>query len=31
MDKEKFCKSLSGVKYKNRNPIKYYSELNKCE
>ena len=30
-DKEKFCKSLSEVKYKNRNPIKYYSELNKCE
>ena len=30
-DKEKFCKSLSGIKYKNRNPIKYYSELNKCE
>lgn len=31
MDKEKFCKSLSRIKYKNRNPIKYYSELNKCE
>jgi len=30
-DKEKFCESLSGIKYKNRNPIKYYSELNKCE
>jgi|TARA_B110000037_G_C16965137_1_gene442633 hypothetical protein len=30
-DKEKFCKSLSGIKYKNHNPIKYYSELNKCE
>ena len=30
-DKEKFCKSLIGIKYKNRNPIKYYSELNKCE
>jgi hypothetical protein len=30
-DKEKFCKSISGIKYKNRNPIKYYSELNKCE
>jgi len=30
-DKEKFCKSLSEIKYKNRNPIKYYSELNKCE
>ena len=30
-DKEKFCKSISGIKYRNRNPIKYYSELNKCE
>ena len=30
-DKETFCKSLSRIKYKNRNPIKYYSELNKCE
>ena len=30
-DKKKFCKSLSRIKYKNRNPIKYYSELNKCE
>lgn len=31
MDKEKFCKSISGKKYVNHNPIKYYSELNKCE
>lgn len=31
MDKEKFCESLSSIKHKNRNPIKYYSELNKCE
>ncbi len=30
-DKVKFCKSISGIKYNNRNPIKYYSELNKCE
>ena len=30
-DKEKFCESLSGIKYRNRNPIKYYSELNNCE
>ena len=30
-DKEKFCNSLSKIKHKNRNPIKYYSELNKCE
>ncbi len=30
-DKKKFCESLNGIKYKNRNPIKYYSELNKCE
>ena len=30
-DKEKFCESISGIKYRNRNPIKYYSELNKCE
>lgn len=30
-DKEKFCESLSGIKFKNINPIKYYSELNKCE
>ena len=30
-DKEKFCKSISEIKYNNRNPIKYYSELNKCE
>ena len=30
-DKEKFCESLSGIKYKNCNPIKYYSELNNCE
>jgi len=31
MDKEKFCKSISGKEYVNHNPIKYYSELNKCE
>ena len=31
MNKKKFCESLSGIKLKNRNPIKYYSELNKCE
>ncbi len=30
-DKEKFCKSLSEIKLKDRNPIKYYVELNKCE
>ncbi len=31
MDKEKFCKSINGKDYVKRNPIKYYSELNKCE
>ena len=31
IDEKKFCKSISGKKYKNNNPIKYYSELNKCE
>ena len=31
MDKEKFCKSVSGKEYVKHNPIKYYSELNKCE
>ncbi len=31
MDKEKFCNSINGKKYTNHNPIKYYSELNKCE
>ena len=30
-DKEKFCESLRRIKYRNRNPIKYYSELNNCE
>jgi hypothetical protein len=30
-DKEKFCESISEIKYRNRTPIKYYSELNKCE
>ena len=30
-DKEKFCKSISEIKLKDRNPIKYYIELNKCE
>jgi hypothetical protein len=31
MDKEKFCESISQIKHRNHNPIKYYSELNKCE
>jgi hypothetical protein len=31
MDKDKFCKSISGKEYVKRNPIKYYSELNKCK
>jgi hypothetical protein len=31
MDKEKFCKAISGKEYVKHNPIKYYSELNKCE
>lgn len=31
MDKEKFCKSINGKEYAKHNPIKYYSELNKCE
>lgn len=30
-DNEKFCKSLNEIKLKDRNPIKYYIELNKCE
>lgn len=31
MDKEKFCKAISGKEYVKHNPIKYYSELNECE
>lgn len=31
MDEEKFCKSISGKEYAKYNPIKYYSELIKCE
>lgn len=31
MDKQKFCKSIIGKEYVNRNPIKYYLKLNKCE
>ncbi|WP_443633470.1 hypothetical protein ABXT64_00690 [Candidatus Marifrigoribacter sp. Uisw_064] len=31
MDKDKFCKSIIGKEYANRNPIKYHSESNKCE
>ncbi|AFU70593.1 hypothetical protein P700755_004043 [Psychroflexus torquis ATCC 700755] len=31
MDKAKFCKSINGKEYIKRNPIKFYSELNKCE
>jgi len=30
MDKERFCKSIIGKDYSKNNPIKYYSELNKC-
>ncbi|OQD42082.1 hypothetical protein BUL40_11690 [Croceivirga radicis] len=31
MDKEKFCNSINGKEYVKHNPIKYYSELNKCD
>ena len=31
MDINKFCKSIIGKEYANHNPIKYYSDLNKCE
>lgn len=31
MDKKKFCESISGKEYVKHNPIKFYSELNKCE
>lgn len=31
MDNKKFCESIIGKEYANHNPIKYYSDLNKCE
>ncbi len=31
MDEEKFCNSISGREYVKYNPIKYYSDLYKCE
>ena len=30
-DKEKFCNSVKGKKYTERNPIKYYYKENDCE
>ena len=30
-NKEKFCRAITKIKLKDRNPIKYYVELNKCE
>lgn len=31
LDQDKFCKAISGKEYAQKNPIKYYSELNNCE
>jgi len=31
MDKEKFCESIDGQGYAEYNPIKYYSDLNRCD
>ena len=31
MDEEKFCESIKSKEYAKHNPIKYYSELNKCK
>jgi len=31
MDKERFCNSVSEIKLKNRNPIKYYIDLHQCK
>lgn len=31
MDKEKFCESINGKGYTEYNPIKYYSDLNRCD
>lgn len=31
IDQNKFCKSINGKEFVKRNPIKYYSELHKCD
>lgn len=31
MDKQKFCQSISGKDYAERNPIHYYAKLYQCE
>ena len=31
LDKNKFCESIKGKEYADRNPIKYYSEQNDCK
>ncbi|MBK7212091.1 MAG: hypothetical protein IPH88_02090 [Bacteroidales bacterium] len=31
LDKSKFCKSIKGKSYADRNPIKYFARVNRCE